>query len=188
MLKHIEEEAKYVTITGFKGINVEKPEQLLKAIRGETRTNVAVQFFNADLVATWEHLYFAVLNALTAFRTKTNISKSLAVEIMLYASAQRQIRKAIDLLGVKHSYGDMAVVPAGENAEAVEAEVTSVSKRFCREPDDQVLGLSSIKAQNIRRAFSITQKELAVVAKKDNMERALVDLVVERMALLSTRV
>jgi KEOPS complex subunit Cgi121 len=188
MLKHIEEEAKYVAITGFKGVNVEKPEQLLKAIRKGKRTNVSVQFFNADLIATWEHIYFAVLNALTAFRTKRNISKTLAVEIMLYASAQRQIRKAIDLLGVKHGCGDVAVVVMGESAEAVEAEVTAVSKHFCREPDDQALELSPAKAQSIRKAFAITQKELAVVTKEGNAKRALVDLVIERMALLSTRV
>jgi KEOPS complex subunit Cgi121 len=188
MLKHIAEEAKHVAITGFKSVNVEKPEHLLKAIHDEKRESVSVQFFKADLIATWEHLYFAVLNALTAFRTKRNISKKLAVEIILYASAQRQIRKAIDLLGVKHGCGDIAIVVVGENVEDSEGEVNSVSKHFCREPDDQVLKLSPAKAQNIRRAFSITQKELALVNNEDDMERALIDLVVEKIALLSTKV
>lgn len=187
MLKYIEEAAEYVEITGFRNIQIERPEELLRTVRCGNRPSVSVQFFNANLIATWEHLYFAVLNALTAFRTKRNISKSLAVEVMLYASAQRQIRKAIELVGVKPGCGDVAVVVVGENAEAVEAAVTSVSEHFCREADERVLELSPAKTQEIRRAFTITAKELAVVTKEGEAERALVDLVIERMALLATR-
>lgn len=187
MLKHIAEEAQYVELTGFKSVNVEKPEQLLKTIRSGKQANVSVQFFNAERIATWEHLNFAVLNALTAFRTKRNISKNLAVEVMLYASAQRQIKKAIEFIGVKSGRADVAVVVVGETAEAVEAAVTSVSTHFCRKPNERVLELSPAKMQEIRRAFMITEKELAVVTKKGDAERALVDLVIERMALLATR-
>lgn len=187
MLKHIAEEARYVEITGFKNVKVDEPEQLLKSTRSGKQASVAVQFFNADLIATWEHLYFAVLNALTAFRTKRNISKNLAVEVMLYASAQRQIKKAINLVGVKPGCADVATVVVGSNPKAVEGVGTSVSERFRAEPDDSVLGLSPTKAQNIQRAFRITDAEMAVVTKNGDLERALVDIVIERMALLATR-
>jgi KEOPS complex subunit Cgi121 len=187
MLKHIAEEARYVEITGFKNVKVDEPEQLLKSTRSGKQASVAVQFFNADLIATWEHLYFAVLNALTAFRTKRNISKNPAVEVMLYASAQRQIKKAIELVGVKPGCADVAVVAVSDNPEVIEGVVASVSKRFRAEPDETVLELSAAKAQNIRRAFTITDVEMVAVAKKGDTERALVDLVIERMALLATR-
>jgi KEOPS complex subunit Cgi121 len=187
LLKRIEESAKYVEISSFKSVNVEKPEQLLKAIRGENQADVAVQFFNADLIATWEHLYFAVLDALTAFSTKRNTSKNLAIEVMLYASAQRQIRKAIELLGIKPNCADVAVVVVAEAPSAVEATIKSVSKYFSGKPDDHVLELSPAKAQKIRTAFTITDEELSVVTKNRDVDRALVDLVIERMALLSTR-
>jgi tRNA threonylcarbamoyladenosine modification (KEOPS) complex Cgi121 subunit len=187
MLKRIEESAKYVEITGFKSVKTEKPEQLLKTIRGETQADVAVQFFNADLIATWEHLYFAVVDALTAFKTKRNISKNLAVEVMLYASAQRQIRKAIEFLGIKPGRADVAVVVVAETPSAVEVATKSVSKHFSGKPDDHVLELSPAKAQKIRTAFTITDEEVAVVTKNNDADRALVDIVVERMALLSTR-
>jgi tRNA threonylcarbamoyladenosine modification (KEOPS) complex Cgi121 subunit len=187
LLKHVAEDAKYVGITGFKRVTVGKPEQLLEAARAEKRADASVQFFNADLIATWEHLYFAVLNALMAFRTKRNISKNLAVEVMLYASAQRQIRKAIDFLGVKPCCVDVAVVVVGETPESVEAAFASVSKQFRKKPDERVLELSPDKTRNIREAFGITDLELATVAKGGDSERALVDLVIERTALLSTR-
>jgi tRNA threonylcarbamoyladenosine modification (KEOPS) complex Cgi121 subunit len=146
-----------------------------------------VQFFNAELVATWQHLYFAVLNALTAFRNKTNVSKSVAVEVMLYTSAQRQIRKAIALLGVKRDSATVAAVIIGESPETVKAALSSISKHIEAEPDETVLALSNSKMQSIRRAFSISELEVETVMKASDVEQALVDLVIERAALLSTQ-
>jgi tRNA threonylcarbamoyladenosine modification (KEOPS) complex Cgi121 subunit len=187
LLKYIEEDGKYVEITGFRNVKIEDAEEFLKAIRKEKQQNTAVQFFNAELVATWQHLYFAVLNALTAFRNKRNISKNVAMEVMLYASAQRQIRKAIALVGVKRDSASMAVVIIGENSDSIKTALNTVSKRIGAKPDKTVLELSKGKMQSIRRAFDISERELETVMKKNNLEQALVNLVVERMALLATQ-
>jgi tRNA threonylcarbamoyladenosine modification (KEOPS) complex Cgi121 subunit len=187
LLKQITEERRYAEITGFKNVKVNDPDLLLRTQRGDLEVDVAVQFFNANLIATWEHLYFAVIDALLAFRTKRNISKSVAVEVMLYASAQRQIKKAIELVGVQPGCSDLATVVVGKSREGVESAISSISKHLRREPDDRVLDLSPEKTREIRTAFEITENELAVVTKDNNLERALVDLILERMALLSTR-
>jgi KEOPS complex subunit Cgi121 len=109
LLKYIAEAGKYVEITGFRNVGIKDAEEFVKAARKETPQSTWVQFFDAELVATWQHLYFAVLNALLAFKTERNISKSVAMEVMLYASAQRQIRKAIQLVGVKCDSENVAV-------------------------------------------------------------------------------
>jgi KEOPS complex subunit Cgi121 len=187
LLKHIGEDGKYVEITGFGNVKIEDAEEFLEAIRKEKQQNTAVQFFNAELVATWQHLYFAALNALRAFRNKRNISKNVAMEVMLYASAQRQIRKAIELVGVKCDSANIATVIIGENSDSVRTVLSAVSKRIGAEPDETVLELSKGKMRSICRAFDISERELGTVMKKNNFEQALVDLVVERMALLSTQ-
>ena len=115
MLYHLKEYGKYAEITGYRNIKFAEAEEFLKANRKETPDNVDLQFFDAQLIATQEHLYFAALNALQAFRNKTNLSKSLAMETMLYASAQRQIQKAIQLCGIKPQTKTMAVIIIGEN-------------------------------------------------------------------------
>jgi tRNA threonylcarbamoyladenosine modification (KEOPS) complex Cgi121 subunit len=186
LLKYFEEFGEYVEITGFSNVQIEDAESFLKATRREQQ-GTAVQFFNAELVATWQHLYFAVLNALTAFRNKSNISKNVAVEVMLYASAQRQIRKAIALVGIKRDSANVAVVIIGENAEAVKTVLATISKRIGSEPDETVLALSNDKVQSIRKAFDIAEKEVETVMKAGDAEQALVNLVIERMALLSTQ-
>jgi KEOPS complex subunit Cgi121 len=187
LLKYLAKEGKYIGITGFRNVEVNKLDELLKSHCGEEKRDVSVQFFNANLVATWEHLYFAVLDALMAFRTKRNISKSLAVEFMLYASAQRQIRKAIEIIGVKTGRSNIAIVVAGENRDAVESIMSSISAILHKEQDDQVLEFSPAKVRIIRGSFGITETELNVVAERNEKERSLANLVIERMALLSTK-
>jgi tRNA threonylcarbamoyladenosine modification (KEOPS) complex Cgi121 subunit len=186
VLKYFEEFGEYVEITGFRNVKIEDAEDFLKATRMEQQ-GTAVQFFNAEFVATWQHLYFAVLNALTAFRNKSNISKNIAVEVMLYASAQRQIKKAIALVGVERDSANIAVVILGENADAVKTVLDAVSKRVGAEPDETVLALSKDKLQSIHKAFNISEKEVETVMKRGDVEQALVNLVIERVALLSTQ-
>lgn len=187
MLRYIEEAGKYVEITGFRNLGIDDSEEFVKATRKALPENAWVQFFDARLVATWQHLYFAVLNALTAFNNQTNVSKSVAVETMLYASAQRQIKNAIALLGVKRDSARVAVVLVGESSNAVKAALSAISKRLGAEADDAVLALSAGKVQGIRKAFSISDVELETVMAGDDAQRALVDLVIERVALLSTQ-
>jgi tRNA threonylcarbamoyladenosine modification (KEOPS) complex Cgi121 subunit len=187
LLKYIEETGKYVEITGFRNVRVGDAEEFVKAVRNEKQQRVWVQFFDAELVATWQHLHFAVLNALLVFKNERNISKSVAMETMLYASAQRQIKKAIDFMGVKCDSANVATVIIGESPDSVKVVLSAVSKRIGAEPDETVLELSRKKAQRIREAFGITEKELEAVMEKNNADQALVKLVIERMALLSTR-
>lgn len=187
MLKYIEEAGKYVEMTGFRNVGIKDAEEFVKAARKETPQSVLIQFFDAELVATWQHLYFAVLNALLAFRSERNISKSVAMEAMLYASAQRQIRKALQLIGVKRDSANVAVVIIGEKSDSVKTVLSAVSKRVGEEPDESVLEVSKEKARGIREAFGITETALETVMDKNNGEQALVNLVIERMALLSTQ-
>jgi len=177
----------YVEITGFKHIKINDIEKFFKTIRKEKQPNVEIQFFDAKLVATWQHLYFAVLNALTAFKNKENISKSFEIETMLYASAQRQIRKAMQLLGIKPKTSDIAVIIIGEKPETIKSTISIVSDNVNAQPDDTILELSEEKTTNIRRVFKISDTEIEIVIKKDDLEKALTNLVIERMALLATQ-
>jgi len=81
----------------------------------------------------------------------------------------------------------VAVVIIGESAESVESVLSVVSKRVDEETNDGVLELSKEKVHGIRAAFGITKTELETVMEKDNDKDALVNLVIERVALLSTQ-
>ncbi len=187
MLKQIAEHGMYVGITGFRNVEIADSTNFLEATRSEKPRDVWVQLFNAELVATWEHLYFAALNALTAFKNKRAISKSLAMETMLYASAQRQITKALAQMGVKRGVSNVAVAAIGKNSESVKAALAEVSRRVGAAGDESVLELKDEKMLVIREAFGITAEAVDAIVEKGDVKQAVVNLVVERMALLQTQ-
>lgn len=187
MLRHIEEFGKYAEITGFRNVKIKSVEDFLNRINKEKPVNVEIQFLDAKLVATWQHLYFAVLNALTAFNNKEGISKSLAMEIMLYASAQRQIRKATGLIGIKPNSSEIAVLIVGGKSEAVKLALSAILKCINGDCDEAVLELSEEKATVIQEVFQISEAELETVMGSEGVKKGLIDLVIERMALLATQ-
>ncbi len=183
---YIEEYSKYVEITGYPDISFAKTEEFLKAHRKEASQKIDVQFFDAKIVASQEHLYFAVLNALQAFKNQTNISKTLAMETMLYASAQRQIKKSIDHIGIKPQTNCLAVVIIVDEPKQIDALLETLSQYIGIKPDAAVLEITEEKQTKIRHAFQITDEELSTVT-KDGKEAALVNLVIERVALLAAQ-
>jgi len=188
MMKLLEEFGRFVEIAGFADVKIGSEKDFVPVVRCKVPKDVELQFFDAAVVATWQHLFFAVLNALTAFKNGQTISKSLAVEIVLYASAQRQIKKAIERVGVKATSKNVVAVIIGCNAGSVQNALAIVKRCLCVEPDDSVLELSPLKTERIKQVFNISDVQLAVASEKKNAEQALVDLVLENMALLSTQI
>jgi tRNA threonylcarbamoyladenosine modification (KEOPS) complex Cgi121 subunit len=187
MLYHLKEYGKYLEVTGYRYVQFSKAEAFLKASRKEAKPGVEIQFFDADLVATQAHIYFAAVNALEAFQSKVNISKSLAMETMLYASALRQIQRAIELLGIKPQTTVLAVAIFGEKHADVAYMINEIKGCLGAEVDEQILEMTEPKERMIRKAFQISDAEIGAVQNGKSHFEAVVDLVVERGALLSTQ-
>ncbi len=186
MLKNVQEFGKHVAIAGFRDVKVKDVDALLEKVRRVVSGDVEVQFFDAGLVASWQHLFFAALNALKAFRNGENISKRLAVEILLYASAQRQIRKATEVLGIKPGLKEVAVLVVGDQADQVVGALEAIERLLGGKRDDDVLELTPEKNAKIRRVFEISDAEIEAVVDGKTLEQAIIDLVIERVALLAT--
>ncbi|HNR25808.1 MAG TPA: KEOPS complex subunit Cgi121 [Methanobacteriaceae archaeon] len=69
-----------------------------------------IQLLRAQRVAGEKHLLHATYQALLAFQRRENISPDLGMEICLRASAQRQISRAIQLLGIAEGKQRVAAV------------------------------------------------------------------------------
>lgn len=185
MIKKIEGFHKYIAITGYRDVKIEDTKSFLDNIRKKTE-GVSVQFFNANLIAGFEHLYFAALNALKTFESKLNISNSLAVETLLYASAQRQIKKAVELLGIKAESSEVAVLILAGTEAKVRETLNAISEFIQGIHDDDVIDLSDEKFEIIKKLFGISELELGAKLEKKGFEKeALINLVIEHMALLA---
>ena len=187
MIKYIDEFGYCLAITAYKNVKIENVEEFIQNVRKETG-NVTVQFFDVRFVAGYEHLYFAVLNALTAFKNGLSISKNLAIEILLYAAAERQIRNAVQLLGVREDTAKVAVVVLAESKDEVVKALDKVSSIIQAEEDESILEIDDEKFETIRKLFNVSDLELeAKLERKDLEKEALKDLIIERVALLVTR-
>jgi len=77
-------------------------EQILFDIVSELKEkfNVVIQLFNADLILSKKHIYYAVNFALTNYLLNKMISKKLEIEILVYASLQNQINLSLKLFKI----------------------------------------------------------------------------------------
>jgi len=77
------------------------------AIRGilnrltKEHTLLGAQLFDHRLIWGYRHLHSALWHAEKANKTESMISRSLAMEILLYIAGCRQIKKAIELIGIQ---------------------------------------------------------------------------------------
>lgn len=187
MIRKLEEFGRCIVIAGFRDAKIEDINAFFNLVRKKA-ADVEIQIFNANLIASWEHLYFAALNALKAFQGKLNISNSLAMETLLYASAQRQIKNAIDLLGKKPQCSKIAVLIIAKTLKEAKSALENVSKLVSGERDDTTLQLTDEKIEGIRRLFDISDLEMKSRLKRKELEKeTLVDLVIEHVALLVTQ-
>jgi KEOPS complex subunit Cgi121 len=186
MIQRISEFKVYAAISGFENAKIGDVNCLISSVRKELNDVDAVQFFDARLIATWQHIYFAALNALTALKNKANISNNLAMETLLYASAQRQIKKATEMMGVKSTTKDVAVLVVAKNQETAENAMKTVQKLISGKLNEDIIEINQDKFDRIRRFFQISDREFAAKLEKKELEKeTLVDLVIEHGALLA---
>jgi len=142
------------------------------------------QLFDADKVAGWEHLYMAAVNAVKAYEGGGALSKSLPVEILLYASCSDQIKKAILIMGVTASTSKLALLVMAHLKASAEG-VYGHAARLLGVEDDGVLDMTEEKFERLRSIYGIS--DAAIEAGGGDKVKALTDLIVERGALCLLR-
>lgn len=88
-----------VYILGFRA-NIESVGDTLDQINKIKKDGEIIQLVNADAVCGKNHILHGVNQAFLAFERGQNLANDLSVEIVLRCSAQRQISKAFDILGL----------------------------------------------------------------------------------------
>lgn len=136
-----------------------------------------IQALDADKVVCERHLLFATEKALHAFSKGRNIAKDPGVEILRYASGERQIERALSI-GLSSSTKRIALVlaPMPSNADCSFPNALELSSIV----EEDGLGCS-FKLGSVKEAFNISEEEISAVG-----EDRIPDLVLERVALVDT--
>jgi KEOPS complex subunit Cgi121 len=157
------------TLVGARG-RIEDSEDFVERLRSKaTDMGLDVQVFDANLVFGRDHISSALEHALRAFERGTNVASSLMMEVLVYASGERQISTALEKMGVKEGRDGVVIVALGEG------DVNHLLEEVGLERDDSI-----IEGQvEMLPAFGITERELETVPPAKVM-----DLVLERVALV----
>ncbi|MFB3766243.1 MAG: KEOPS complex subunit Cgi121 [Methanotrichaceae archaeon] len=144
----------------------------LRKLQG--KTGCTIQAIDADNIVSERHLTFAAEKALSAFSEGRNIAKDLGVEILRYASGERQIERAlaIGLSDFTERIG-LIIVPGQGKLMPEDSELSSVieiDRKGC-----------IYKAEAVKKVFNISEEELWAAG-----EARISDLVLERVALVDT--
>jgi tRNA threonylcarbamoyladenosine modification (KEOPS) complex Cgi121 subunit len=175
----------YLLSSAFINASIPDPEHTLKVLRA-INSQAEVQLLKADLVAGPEHLQFAARNALHSFKGKRPRSKSLAMELLLYISCQRQIAKAIRFLGVDSDDSRVSLVALSESKETL-VELARQAELIIggKQADDLIEIRSEQRAARLQRSYGITSKEMEAARLEGEIDSSVLKrLIVERSALL----
>lgn len=134
------------------------------------------QILDSRFIAGEEHLRFAIEQAEKAFKRGENISREFLVEVLVRASAQRQIKVALETLGLRGSKKVVAI------CESLPEEL----KEYGCEISEEVLRIDGEKYATLKKTFNVAEEEIASVSGSDFSSRcrALQSIIKERIALL----
>lgn len=143
---------------------------IVNAIKNLRSKGYLIQALDAAMVVSERHVFYAAEKAIAAFQEGRNVAKDLGIEILRYASGQRQIEKALSL-GVSDAAERVALLIV-DDLEDDEVRITGM----LIEPDD--LGIR-FDAERVRRFYDISDAEIEAAG-----EDRIPDLVLERVALV----
>lgn len=98
-----------IKILGFRA-NIDSVGDTLDRINSIKKEGEIIQLLNADSIVSKNHIIHGVNQAFLAFERGENLAKDISVEIVLRCSAQRQISKAFDRLGLHEGEMNLCAV------------------------------------------------------------------------------
>ena len=182
-----ESNGEFIGIAELHNSNCLKQEELIQLAKSLSSDSLTVQLLNGLLSADETHLLSAAQNAINAKQGDYMLSRSLDVEIIVFASAQRQIGRALDELGVYDGLDDIAVVVVGTASSAVKDCIQDLAGKIGSEVIP-AFAATSERLERIKDHYQISDKEIRAISDSDKIESQLTALsrcLVSRVSLVA---
>jgi KEOPS complex subunit Cgi121 len=159
---------------------IQNVESFLEKIQDFAQNySIIIQVLNADMIYGKNHLQSSVEHAIRAMERKTNTTNSLGMEILLYASGERQLKLAINKMGVKQGKNNIAFIFLCNNKK--------IKNRMIDNLIDEMLESFSLCKNNtildgdksVLKKFCIDENEIKTVN-----EDKYGDLILEKIAMV----
>jgi tRNA threonylcarbamoyladenosine modification (KEOPS) complex Cgi121 subunit len=183
-----EDEELQICIAEFRNSEHLKRDRLLDMASSMSESVLAIQFFDSAMIVNEIHLLSAVQNAFNAWKGGYMRSRSLDVEIAIYASAQHQIGRALELMGITDNTTSVAVVALGEDKKKIKSAMLVLEKTFGNEIVP-AFEMTSKKLEALKKIFSIDDSEVSLFLDQNDMKSqqlALSKCIVSRVSQVAT--
>ena len=178
---------KFIGIAEIHNSNSLNQDELVRLATSLSNDSLTIQLLNGSLIADEIHLLSAAQNALNAQLGDYMLSRSLDVEIIVFASAQRQIGRALDMLGVHDGLDEIAVVVVGPDIISVEKTIRVLVEKIGAEIVPSFPATSE-RIGRIKDHYQISDKEIKAISDSNNLESqiaALARCIVSRVSLVA---
>lgn len=147
---------------------------LIKIISAENKCEgCTIQLLRAEAIAGEKHVLHATSQALMAFDRNNNMAQDLGLEICVRASAQRQISRALTILGIEEGRISVCAV-----AVDCDDDIMITLAKILGKKHNQVL---EADIDTLKKLYEVSNEEIKSAG---NIERVLI----ERTALLSLEI
>ncbi|MEM2109855.1 MAG: KEOPS complex subunit Cgi121 [Candidatus Odinarchaeota archaeon] len=147
-----------------------------------------IQFFNADNIAGWMHLYTAAHFTVKNLLTSSSKIKSVELELLRWVSAQKQLSDAITIIGVKETDKRIALLSIGCSESEVKNKILNTLTDNSLTEDLKLLEIDSNKIIRLKKIFQIPDEEFnQLIGDSSNTElnkNLILKLVINRMSAL----
>ena len=182
-----ENHEKTVGIAEFQNTRELTQNQLIQLVVTLSSDETTIQLLNGLLISDEIHLLSAAENAINAQHGNYMLSRSLDVEIIVFASAQRQIGKAIEALGVYDGLDEVAAVVLGGDAKSVENTIQKLAEKIGQEIIP-AFPPTMERIRRIKKQFEISNTEISAISDSESIESQMAALsrcVVSRVSLVA---
>jgi len=151
-------------------------EDFLRKIRDfEREKNVKIQCFNSDMIYGKKHLISASEKAIRSFENKSNSTDSIQMEILLYASGEKQLKHAIPKMGIKKGNSNITILIIYEKNKDIKIIVKEIIDYLNLKRNDDLLNGDI----DVLKRFGFKKSEIETVS-KNKYE----DLILEKVAMV----
>jgi tRNA threonylcarbamoyladenosine modification (KEOPS) complex Cgi121 subunit len=182
-----EEDILFVGVGEIRNETMKNKDDLIGLSSSLTQDARVVQFLSPNLIAGQIHLLSAAQNAINAIKGEYPISRSLNIEIIVYASGQRQIEHAFEKVGVIDDLETIAVVIIDESKDSVK---DCFNQLFIKLGCDVEPAFNYNRQQmgKIMKAFEVSDTELKTFTDSNNLDDlrdALVRCIVSMISMVA---
>ncbi len=162
-------------------------DQLLKLVSDKGSTVLAVQLFDAAKIVDVHHLLSASQNAVNAWNGNYAQSRSLSVEVAVFASGQHQIGRALSTMGISDNLSNIAIVAIASTSDEVLQCLNGLTDKIGR-PSEPAFSPDLARLEEIMRIFGIEKVEIEALTESNEptaLQAALSRCVVSRVSMVA---